>query len=152
MDFLQGVCVKFTDEENRGAGASRERRMSEEWRVLMSEQQDKWRDLQERVNAAIEEWRREHPEATLTEIEEAVDSRIAEVRTKMVEDLAQEGRTADLKRLTKEERPRCPRCGQPVVANGKGRRTLKTYRGQIIELERDQAYCTHCEVTFFPSR
>lgn len=115
----------------------------------MGEQQDKWRGLQDKVNAAIEEWRREHPEATLTEIEEAVDSRMAEVRTKMVEDLAQGGRTADLKRLA---RPVCPRCGQPVAANGKGRRKLKTYRGQIIELERDQAYCTHCEVTFFPSR
>ena len=117
----------------------------------MSEQQEKWRDLQDKINAAVEEWRREHPEATLTEIEEAVDSRIADVRTRMVEDLAQGGRTAKLARLAKEERPECPRCGQPVVANGKGKRKLKTYRGEVIELERDQAYCTHCEVTFFPS-
>ncbi len=117
----------------------------------MSEQQDKWRDLQERINAAIEEWRREHPEATLTEIEEAVDSRLAGVRTRMVEDLAQGGRTAKLKRLSKEERPQCPRCGQPVAVNGKGRRKLKTYYGETIELERDQAYCIHCEMTFFPS-
>ncbi len=118
----------------------------------MSERQDKWRDLQDKINAAIEEWRRENPEATLTEIEEAVDSRMADVRTKMVEDLAQGGRTANLKRLAKEERPECPQCGQRVAANGKGRRKLKTYRGQVIELERDQAYCTSCEVTFFPSR
>lgn len=117
----------------------------------MSEQRDKWRDLQEKINAAIAEWRREHPEATLTEIEEAVDERLAEVRTEMVEDLAHEGQTADLKRLAKEERPRCPGCGRPAAANGKGRRKLKTFQGQTIELERDQAYCTHCEVTFFPS-
>ncbi len=117
----------------------------------MSEQQDKWRDLQDKVNAAIAAWREEHPEATLTEIEEAVDSRIAAVRTKMVADLAQGGRTAELKRLGQAERPACPQCGQAVAANGKGRRKLKTIRGQVIELERDQAYCTHCEVTFFPS-
>ena len=117
----------------------------------MNEQQEKWRELQDKINAAIAEWRQEHPEASLTEIEEVVDSQIAEVRTKMVEDLAQGGRTADLKQLAKEERPRCPKCGQPVAANGKGRRKLKTIRGQVIELERDQAYCTHCEVTFFPS-
>jgi tRNA(Ile2) C34 agmatinyltransferase TiaS len=122
------------------------------WRGSMSEQHEKWGDLQAKINAAIAEWRREHPEATLTEIEEAVDSRMAEVRTQMVEDLAHEGRTWELKRLAKEERPRCPRCGQPAAANGKGRRKLRTYHGQVIELERDQAYCQHCEVTFFPSR
>lgn len=117
----------------------------------MSEQQDKWRELQEAFNAAIEAWRAAHPEATLTEIEEFVDSQAAVVRRQVVEDVAQAGRTAKLKELPKEERPRCPRCGQVVVANGKGRRKLKTYYGQVIELERDQAYCIHCEMTFFPS-
>lgn len=117
----------------------------------MSEQGDKWGELHEKISEAIKEWRRAHPEATLTEIEEAVDGRVSEMRRQMVEDLAQEGRTADLSRLTKEERPRCPRCGQPAAANGKGKRKLKTYYGQSIELERHQAYCSHCEVTFFPS-
>lgn len=46
----------------------------------MDGKQEKWRDLQEKSNAAIAEWRRENPEATLTEIEEVVDSRLAEVR------------------------------------------------------------------------
>jgi hypothetical protein len=40
---------------------------------------------------------------------------------------------------------------QAVAANDKGRRRLKTYQGQVIELERDQAYRSHCEVTSFPS-
>lgn len=118
----------------------------------MDDQQDKWRDLQDKINAAIEAWRREHPEATLTEIEEAVDSRLAGVRRQMVEDLAQEGRAARLRGIPKEERPACPRCGQAVAVNGRGRRKLKTSYGETIELERDQAYCIHCEMTFFPSR
>jgi tRNA(Ile2) C34 agmatinyltransferase TiaS len=118
----------------------------------MSEKGERWRELQDKINAAIEEWRREHPEATLTEIEEVVDWRMAEMRRQMVEDLAHEGRTRDLKRLAKEERPPCPRCGHPAAANGKKQRRLKTFHGQVIELERDQAYCIHCEVTFFPSR
>ena len=122
------------------------------WKVKMSEQQEKWRDLQDKINAAIEEWRREHPEATLTEIEEAIDSRIAGVRTQMVEDMARRGRTARIRELPEEERPACPRCGQAAAANGKGRRKLKTFHGETIELERDQAYCIHCEMTFFPSR
>lgn len=117
----------------------------------MDEEQDKWEELHKRISAAIAEWRQEHPEATLTEIEQAVDSRIAEVRTQMVQDLAQRGRTADLASMTKEERPRCPQCGEPVLSNGKNRRTLITRQEQTIELERSQAYCKHCGVSFFPS-
>jgi tRNA(Ile2) C34 agmatinyltransferase TiaS len=117
----------------------------------VTEQREKWEKLQAKINAAVAEWRLEHPEATLTEIETVVDVRLAEVRRQMVEDLAQQGRNADLEQLTLEERPRCPHCGRTVVANGKGRRKLKTDYGQTIELERHQAYCTHCEVTFFPS-
>jgi len=113
---------------------------------------EKWRDLQEKVNAAIAEWRREHPEATLTEIEQVVDEQLGGMRRQMVEDLAQQGRSAELKGLSAEERPHCPGCGRPAVANGKKGRKLKTSYGQEIELERDQAYCQHCAVTFFPSR
>ena len=69
----------------------------------ISEKSDKWQSLQEKINAAIEEWRREHPEATLTEIEEAVDTRLASMRRQMVQDLAQAGRTANLRKLDKEE-------------------------------------------------
>lgn len=115
----------------------------------MSEKKDKWQDLQDKINAAIEEWRREHPEATLTEIEEAVDTRLAPMRAKMVQDLAQEGRTADLKKLPRDKWPPCPRCGRRVVANGKAKRQLQTAHGQTIELERHQAYCRSCRLTFF---
>lgn len=116
----------------------------------MAEKNDKWESLFEKIGEAIAEWRLENPEATLTEIEEAVDSRMAEIRTEMVEDLAQEGRTADLTALPEEERPRCPQCGRSVVANGKQRRRLTTEREQTIELERSKAHCPHCQVSFFP--
>lgn len=103
------------------------------------------------ISAAIVEWRKEHPEATLTEIEEEVDDRVSQMRTQMVQDLALQGRTVDLTSLAKEKRPRCPQCGRPVQANGKQERKLITEHNQRIELERSQAYCPHCQVTFFPS-
>lgn len=117
----------------------------------MEEQKNKWRELQERVNEAIESWRRDHPEATLTEIEEAVDVRIAEMRAQMIQDVAHTGRSAKISNWSKEERPKCPRCGQSVVANGTGVRKLKTTHGQQIKLERQQGYCQSCGLTFFPS-
>ena len=112
---------------------------------------DKWRELQDKINVVVEEWRREHPEATLTEIETMVDLKLADVRKEMVEDLALEGRTADLSALPREERPHCPQCGEPIVANGKQKRRLVTDHEQTIELERSKAYCPHCQVSFFPS-
>ena len=117
----------------------------------MNQQQDKWRELQEKINETIAAWRQEHPTASLTEIEEVVDNQIAPLRTQMVQDLANEGKTADLRGLSAGQRPVCPRCGQASVANGKGKRNLKTTYGQVIQLERHQAYCPHCKVTFFPS-
>jgi hypothetical protein len=65
----------------------------------MSEQQDKWDEKHGKVSAAIEEWRREHPEATLTEKEGTVDGRVEEMSRWMVEDLGRQERTADLHRL-----------------------------------------------------
>ena len=117
----------------------------------MSEQRDKWKELQEEISKTVAAWRKRHPAATLSEIEDVVDGQLAPLRAQMVEDLAQEGRTAELKRLAGRERPRCPQCGQPVVVNGKQERRLVTRQEQGIELERSKAYCRHCKVSFFPS-
>jgi hypothetical protein len=51
----------------------------------VTEQRERWEKLQTKINAAVAEWRLEHPDATLTEIETVVDSRLAEVRRQMVE-------------------------------------------------------------------
>lgn len=117
----------------------------------MTEEEAQWDELFDLVAQAVSQWRRKHPRAKLTEIEKAVDRRLAEVRVQMVEDLAQQGETADLTQLAEEERPRCPECGRPVVANGKQKRRLRTDHEQTIELKRSKAYCAHCKVSFFPS-
>lgn len=117
----------------------------------MNQKDEQWDELFVLVAKAVGEWRRKHPRAKLTEIEKMVDRHLAEVRVQMVEDLAQQGATADLTQLTEAERPRCPECGQAVVANGKQKRRLRTDYEQMIELERSKAYCPHCKVSFFPS-
>jgi len=117
----------------------------------MSERQEKWKELQDGINKVIADWRKRHPTATLSEIEDIVDIQLAPLRAQMVEDLAGEGQTADLGQLEGDARPRCPQCGMPVVANGKQKRRLVTRQEQGIELERSKAYCRHCKVSFFPS-
>lgn len=110
-----------------------------------------WEGLQSQLNDVIREWRKANPTATFTEIEDEVDEKLATVKRQMVEDLVHESKTADLTNLSESERPQCPTCDEPVIANGKKKRTLKTGYEKEIELERHQAYCPTCKVTFFPS-
>lgn len=117
----------------------------------MNQEEEQWDELFDMVAQTVSEWRRKHPRAKLTEIEKAVDRHLAEVRVKMVEDLAHQGETADLTKVEKAERPRCPECGRAVVANGKQKRRLQTDYEKTLELKRSKAYCRHCKVSFFPS-
>jgi hypothetical protein len=117
----------------------------------MSDRDADWTDLVGRIRKTVQEWRDENPTATLTEIENAVDGELSAARVELIEELALQARSRDLKAIPPEERPRCPECGRPVVANGKQSRTLTTNHDKHIELERSKAYCKHCEVSFFPS-
>jgi hypothetical protein len=69
----------------------------------------------------------------------------------MVQELALESELADIKRLERAERPKCPLCERPLSANDQDRRQIVTDHTQVVELERNKAYCSHCKVSFFPS-
>jgi uncharacterized protein with PIN domain len=114
-------------------------------------QQKKWDELYKEARREVQRWRREHKQASLTEIEETVDAELARMRAQMIQDLALASDSANLKQLAKEDRPRCPQCGQPLVANGQQQRQLTTDHEQGISLERSKGYCRQCQVSFFPS-
>lgn len=111
---------------------------------------DNWLKQFEEIDAGMREWRREHPRATLTEIERALDERWAKLRAQMVTEVAQTSSAADFGGAG-AQRPPCPDCGLPVQARGKHRRELRTAGGQPLTLERDYGECPHCGHTFFPS-
>jgi hypothetical protein len=116
----------------------------------MSEREENWDELFAKIRQVIREWRADNPAATLTEIEDKVDNELAEVRVELVTELAQEGKTQDLRALPVGARPPCPACGGKTVANGRGSRRLVTTYEKEIALERSRAYCPHCQVSFFP--
>lgn len=111
----------------------------------------KWDDLYEEASQEVLRWRRQHRKASLTEIEEAVDAELARMRAQMIQDLALASATADIPALAPEERPRCPQCGGPLVANGRQERELTTDHEQAVVLKRSKGYCRHCQLSFFPS-
>ncbi|MDX1687952.1 MAG: hypothetical protein R3248_08210 [Candidatus Promineifilaceae bacterium] len=50
----------------------------------MNQEEEQWDELFDLVAQAVNEWRRKHPRAKLTEIERAVDRHLAEVQVQMV--------------------------------------------------------------------
>lgn len=112
----------------------------------------------QQVSAGLEDslgmsqWRKEHPKATLAEIEAAVDERINQVRAQLIEDMVQMGESEPWRELPQEERPTCATCGKSLVARGKQSRFLQTVGGQAIQLRRTYGTCPQCGQGFFPPR
>jgi len=107
-------------------------------------------DLSYDILTGMHEWRLQHPNATLREIEEALDERWYRVRARMLEDLALRSSVATWKEA--DERPTCPDCGRPLIRRGRQPRHVKTHGGHDITLTRTYGYCTSCKKGHFPPR
>jgi hypothetical protein len=102
------------------------------------------------ILTGMREWRLQHPNATLREIEEALDERWYRVRSRMLEDLALRSSAANWNEAA--ERPTCPDCGGPLIRRGRQLRQLKTHGGQELTLTRTYGYCPKCKQGHFPPR
>jgi YgiT-type zinc finger domain-containing protein len=111
-----------------------------------------WREVAAEALSGMSEWRQQHPQATLREIEAAVDEHLATLRARMVEDAALASRVTDLRAVPVAERPACPECGTTLVADGSKTRTLTTTRNRRITLRRSHAVCPACGAGLFPPR
>jgi hypothetical protein len=110
----------------------------------------RWRALSEEIMAGIEEWRLHHPKATLREIEAAVDERLAELRTRMLQDVALASQATDVCQARVQDRPVCPQCGTPVEPRGPRERQVTTHHGKTLRLRRSYVRCPSCQLGFFP--
>jgi hypothetical protein len=111
-----------------------------------------WRVLSEEIIVAIQEWRLQHPKATLQEIEGALEERLAELRARMLEDVALASPAPDVRQARPPARPLCPHCGIPVEPRGLRERQVTTPQGKRLRLRRRSVRCPTCQVGFFPPR
>lgn len=114
------------------------------------EMETRWRALSEEVFTGMAEWRVQHPRATFSEIEAALDERLATVRARMLQDVALASAATDLSMQPAEERPCCLECGHVLEAHGQEERTLRTTYERAVTLRRSYARCPACGVGFFP--
>jgi predicted RNA-binding Zn-ribbon protein involved in translation (DUF1610 family) len=110
----------------------------------------RWAQEAEALLTGVKEWRLAHPRATLTEIEAAVDERLARVRARLIADAALASAAADLAACPAEARPDCPRCGQALALRGPEVRHLTTTHGQDLARRRHYLTCPACGEALFP--
>lgn len=113
------------------------------------EKRKEWRGISEEIIVGMTEWRQQNPKATFRAIEEELDRRLAELRVRMLADLAVASASADFE--TGEKAAVCPKCGGELVANGKKKRKLQTRGGREVGIEREYGICPKCGQGFFPS-
>ncbi len=119
---------------------------------MADDQDQEWRAISEDIVTGLWEWRLQHPKATLAEIEAAVDTRLARLRTKLLQEAALASAAADWSATPATERPSCLHCQTPLVARGKQPRRLQASGGRDIVLDRTYGVCPTCGGGLFPPR
>lgn len=104
-----------------------------------------WDRQAARVRAEVQAWRATHPQATLTQIEQEIDRRLASARARLVEAVAQAGPVAAAP-------PAGPDCGAAMAWEGERTRRLTTTHDEAIALRRRYARCPRCGTGLFPPR
>lgn len=110
----------------------------------------RWQQEATAVLSGFKAWRVQHPKATLSELEEALDERWAVARARLLADAALASATADLRARPVAERPRCPQCGAVMAIQGPEARHLTTTHEQPLTLRRHYAVCAACDEAVFP--
>src|SRR5829696_3695051 len=100
--------------------------------------------LSDDILTGMYEWRLQHPDATLTEIEQALDERWYRLRARMLQDLALEREAANWQPPA-SNRPQCPDCGRTLIRRGRQPRLLKTHGNHTLTLSRSYGYCPTCK-------
>lgn len=93
------------------------------------------------IDIDLRRWRAAHPDATFTEIEQAVDAQLRDVRAGLLAELAREADDAEF---------RCPDCGNRLIRRGAQTRTLWTQGEAPVALTRSYATCPACGTGLFP--
>lgn len=112
-----------------------------------------WAALSLEVVTGMHEWRMAHPQATLNEIEAALDERLGRLRAQMLQEAALASAAREGPGAEGGERLCCPACGaaaQPT--RQRSARHLQSAGGQRLTLTRRRWHCPTCGVGFFPPR
>jgi len=93
------------------SGKRKERLSQGGKRPMKAEYEQRWKELAQEVLLGMRSWRKDHPTATLQEIEEEVDQRMARMRAGLVEGTAMTSAAVEVGSRAAEQPAHCPsRC------------------------------------------
>lgn len=98
--------------------------------------------------AQMQQFNVRNPTATFTEIEDAVEAALAGLRQDLLTQSVQAHPLADFRAAP--ERPRCPRCGTALQANGQHERHVVTQGDVVVTIGRTRGRCSVCGTELFP--
>lgn len=111
---------------------------------------EQWQQESDAVLSGVADWRLQHPQATWREIEQAIDERLGRLRSKLLQDTAQQSQKRAWSQQDGSPPPQCPHCHVALHSRGSQRRTLQSSAGSQITLERSYGTCPRCGSGFFP--
>jgi hypothetical protein len=103
--------------------------------------QEHWKAQGKEIYAAVADWRVAHSQATLAEIEQAVDEQMNRLRARMIEQAAHVSAAAESEA---NQGLVCEQCGQPRHSRGRAKRRWETHEEQQVEVERTYVSCRQC--------
>src|SRR5256885_15754426 len=122
------------------SGKRKERYHQEGKRPMKAEYEQRCKELAQEVLLEMRSWREEHPTATLREIEEEVDQRMARMRAGLVEGIAMTSAAVEGGSRAAQPPAPWPRCGGVLQAGGKQVRQLRTTGGRTVRVSRSYGY------------
>jgi hypothetical protein len=110
-----------------------------------------WQAASQAVACELAEWRKAHPKATLTEIEDAVIEAMQKLQAQALGEVVHASAAVDVAAQPANERARCPTCGGQLEPRGRQRRKVRPARQRApLDLERSYAVCATCGAGLFP--
>jgi predicted RNA-binding Zn-ribbon protein involved in translation (DUF1610 family) len=97
---------------------------------------DKLSSPYDQAQRELDAWHATHPDATLYDMEQAVEQQIERLRTSLLA-IQTDGRYV-------EERPACPHCGTTMVARTTRRKRLVMKGDETLDLDRTYVACPSC--------
>jgi ribosomal protein S27AE len=96
----------------------------------------------EQAQRALDAWHATHPDATLYDMEKAVEVQIERLRTALL--------ATHTDGSYVEERPACPHCGTTMVARTRRRKRVVMKGDEALDLDRSYVVCPSCGEGLFP--
>src|SRR5713101_4692392 len=109
-----------------------------------------WHEIGAQVFEEMNDWRREHPRATLAQIEAAVENRLDSLRAELIEQ--EIAVRAQAEAAGGSEQPTCATCGRPMEARGTRERSVTVQGNRPVRLRRRYMVCPVCDTGHFPPR